>query len=50
MAPAPSPLGAAARLDGATSWLTKATKRQARKTAELIRMSRMALLSWRIDH
>jgi hypothetical protein len=27
---------------GATSWLTKATIRQARKTAELIRMSRKA--------
>jgi hypothetical protein len=27
---------------GATSWLTKATIRQAKKTAELIRMSRKA--------
>ena len=28
--------------DGATSWLTNATNRQATQTAELIRMSRMA--------
>ena len=45
-----SALGAAARLEGATSWLIKATMRQAKQTAELIRMSRMAPPSGRTDH
>ncbi len=35
-------LGAAFTVEGATIWLTSASKRQPTQTAELIRMSRMA--------
>ena len=33
---------AAVTVDGATSWLTKASRRQSTQTVELIKMSRMA--------